>query len=341
VSTYTNREAYALNEQALIQVQEVAILNRNDIVKNPNKYINLLKSRTNTKKVDKEWLYALLNVAGIILTAVISMVSPESALMAGLLTSFGIIGEVLNHIGAPKDAKHGNGFYEEYTEEKRDADKIYKFIVEQIAKIDEDLMAETDQSKIDYLNKARSKLVDIKNKSDSYINRNMSREEYYETIGLSASNIDNWKNIFRNFVKNKDTLDSEFNTDGLMYAYLDVPKSKFVASLKRFMNTDAHNAIDAILDDDEEKISKFENKRIISIIDSEEDGLYYCLDNKKFYIYSEGIEFPDYDDGTSYDELKSDALNYLKKKQEAIIADAELGYYRLSEPPKGVTPKKI
>lgn len=336
---YTNREAAVLNEQALIQ--EITILDRNDIVKNPDKYVNMLKNRSNTEKVDKEWLYALLNVAGVILTAVISTVSPGAAVLAALFTSFGIIGEVSNHIGADAGSKHGNGFYEEYTSNKKSADKIYQFIVEQIAKIDEDLKTETDKSKINNLNKIKSKLVEIKNKSDSYIEQNMSRDEYYKSKGISTSGIDDWKNVLKNFVKNKDSLDSEFNSDGMMYAYLNIPRSKFEASLKRFTNTNGYKEISEILTFDDEKLEKFEGKKILVITSSGESGLYYCLNNKKFYIYSEGIEFPDYDSGTSYDELKTKNINYFKKNKEAIVADAELGYYRLSEPPKGVTPKKI
>ena len=158
-------------------------------------------------------------------------------------------------------------------------------------------------------------------------------------------------------------LEDSGSLDGLELYYLGINQSKFEQLVNKYIkdNPDSVNAWDLIdymeeLDASPEAIKFFENNDYLVVGDNGGgDHLLYFFKDKIFLEWDHECSFKDgqvdLNQKFTYQQLMNFAKMELTPKngnsisdqfaKAAIAADAKLGYYRLSTPPAGVTPKKF
>ncbi len=312
-------------------------MSKEEILKDPNKAVNTIKDMTNKKTENKSdmisfYLYAL----GIIGILAGSVVIP--AAVVGILSAIGgAIIDTLNKKGASIMV---------YSKYEKNAKATKKTIVDTIGKIDKEISKTTDKQKLETLKKEKSELEGILNKVKEY----KSEQEYYETNGFKKQYLDTAKEFIKDWINNykngKLPDETIYPPLPIGYYYCGVTKQEFEKLYKKYFKpSDILDNIDQEEIDDSKVLTYLQktNKEFYEITyDGFGNATLYVPADKKFHIFIHD-ESGDVitNSFNSYEEIMNECKKELLKQKEYIQADVELGYYQLSEPPKGIEVKSI
>ena len=194
---------------------------------------------------------------------------------------------------------------------------------------------------LEYLNEGKllDKLKDIfkqkkKNSKTNTTKDTFSYYEYYKSIFKNA--VESYRNgtLIDTMVKAKYSY-----TAGAELAYLDLPQTKFDSMVKKYIKyhpNKVHSDDEYIYDwtdHDETVTNMFRNNDNIVIATEEMYFLYYFIDGKYFYLF-DTVHYHR-SEKYNYSQFINYEKSYMLDDPDAVQADADLGYYLLSEPPAG------
>lgn len=323
-----------LNEEYIMEAKFG--MSKEEILKDPNKAVNMIKDMSNKKTENKsDMIAASLYALGIIGILAGSVAIP-AAVAGAISAAGGAIVDILNQKGKSIMA---------YSKYEKNARATRKAINDTISKIDKEISKTTDKQKLEILKKEKTELENILNKVKEY----KSEQEYYKLHGFDKQQLDLAKNDIIDWIelyKKGKLPDVSYNCLPSGYYYCGVTKQEFEKLYKKcFKPSDILNIIDQEEIDDSKVLTDLqkEDKEFYEITyDGSGNAMLYVPVDKKFHIFIHD-ESGDVitDSYNSYEELMNECKKDFLDHKEYIQADAELEYYRLSQPPKGIEVKSI
>lgn len=280
---------------------------------------------------------------GLIILTVCGVANLVVPALGGLLTMC---------IGAIIDVMQQKGkVISKYSKRKIEADKIYKNTVKLIDDLDKKISKEKDKSKKDLLINQKKELEKLKRFADELVENTKNEKEYYEKYGFSEKTlkyaIDEIENNVASFKNNKLPFEHYSYIVWQLY-YFDLDYNKF----KKLLNSNRNNTPqDYPLEFAEEHgydelVNWLKDKHLFEIVnDGSGNAVLFCQETEKFYYWDHECNENDgqmsINEGRSFEQMKNMYKKFIEKHKEYVQADAELGYYRFSEPPKGEKRKEF
>lgn len=339
-------EEYIINEQVIL---EKANISKEDLLKDPKGTIEKLKHLKDSKENitgDISFLLYIISFVSLLVGATLTTLAIPAT---GLFLASSVSGFILDYLN--QKGKLTILSYNKYT---RDARAIHKAITKEIVKLDK-IIKENKNPKV--TEKAKKEKYELEKILKSY-KKYKSEEEYYAAHGYRYQDVEYAKSDIKDFInayKNKEYLYNVLNGTGLFYTGVTQQEfEKFInVYIKKYGNKIYEDDLWEYVEDyhgsEAEDTIKYlqENKPIIIGDNNSGDYLLY-IPNKKVFLgwYHEngagnGMQI-NINDTYTYSQIIDDAKKLvIKSYKEYIQADAELGYYRLSEPPKGVERKEF
>ena len=188
------------------------------------------------------------------------------------------------------------------------------------------------------LDKLRDMFTAKKKKTSQTKKSSFSYYDYYKTLFKNA--VESYKNdtLIENMVKS--------GACGVELGYLDLSLSQFDSVVKKYVKNNPNKLSpdnDDIYDwtDHNEDITNiFRSNDYILVSYDDMYFLYYFIKDRTFYLLD--VVHCHRSEKCSYSKYVDDMKDIISwNEEDAIKADADLGYYRLSTPPEGVKPIKL
>ena len=324
-----------VNEQVILEKYNIT---KEEILKDPKTTLRKLKHLYD-EKVNKSGevqliLFGIFIVSGFIAAAtnIIPLVGVSIASLIGewIVDKFEQKGKIITG----------------YSKYQKEAVAIKNAIHKEINKLDHMIKTSDDKKLIEVSKKEKAELEKILSTLKTYKND----EDYYRAYGYSSEEIKYEKESINSaiYLYNKGIYDFDdcFGDNGIGLYYTGVTQQQFEKFIKDLIKENGEKIYSDVGDYIDPKIAKKEydylnNHKSIEVANNGGgDCLLYIPDEKVFLFFDHenGIQI-NIKQKFSYTELMSNSKERIEKDIALIQADAELGYYRLSEPPKGVERK--
>lgn len=350
MSFYGNRfldKDYIINEQVILEKFNIT---KEEILKDPKGAINKLKHLTDPKENKTSDVSFILYIIGFVSLLVAAAVSSVMIPAAGLFVASTISGCIMDYLD--QKGKHIIMAYSKYT---RDAKIIYNTIEKEISKLDKIIKENKNPKVTEIAKKEKHELENIIKSYKTY----KSEEQYYKDYGYSVKMIEYAKDDIKDYInsyRNKSYLYNN-GVHALGLYYTGITQQEFEKFITKYIKDNGDKVYENELweyveerhGDNGKEIVKYlqENKPIVINDNNGGDYLLY-IPNKKVFLYwghendaGNGMQI-NINDTKTYSEIINEAKVLIDKSyKEYFQADAELGYYRLSEPPKGIERKQF